>query len=158
LEDEGRSGWLNSMMSFVANPLMRVVLAMYLAVWTPAMCCCAIKSAMGHAPCAIAVQDDAPSCCAAKQKATCCATPTESTAPSESKCRCHEKPVDRLATGTKTIVKAPDFQVGTLQWAPANDAIAAPHFEDAPIAIQLRRAHPPPLHDTLIALRTLLLI
>ena len=59
-------------MTLLFNPLMRVLLAMYLAVWTPAMCCCAIKSALGGESCNEVAKQQLPACCAKLEAPTCC--------------------------------------------------------------------------------------
>jgi hypothetical protein len=54
------------------DPLARVLLAMYLAIWTPAMCCCAIKMAMGGRPCADQIDSGAACCGAPPRPLSCC--------------------------------------------------------------------------------------
>src|SRR5690242_14579286 len=92
--------------------VIRLILAMYLAVWSPAMCCCAIKSALGGSTCS----ERTSTCCArlAPASGDCC--DKEEIAPSccddqdrvsgtsdEGRCRCHEKSIDRLDTGGKAV-------------------------------------------------------
>lgn len=165
----------------MTNPLLRIVLAMYLAIWSPALCCCGVKAAIGQvtrisagrcgeqvmAATPVAAETEAlPSCCAHRQK-----TPEKSQTVGDvratnqcaqhpaSPCRCHDA-VDtkvRLDTGAKIVLPAlgkADFAQAIMFALPASviDTIVP-----AIARSDQRRIHPPSL-TTLLSQRCLLLI
>ena len=86
---------------------IRVVLAAYLAIWSPAVCCCAIKSALrtmtGFQPTAYVSRESNPgSCCGPAADHRESSKPAKAP-PREAGCQCHETTADRLDTGGKTM-------------------------------------------------------
>ena len=92
----------------MSSPLFRIFMAMYLAIWSPAMCCCAIKGGLGRvtgvqvaccsqreavAECtprdAMAMQGSSHSCCAKLQVAQ---TSDDQPAPASGEgCKCRDR-------------------------------------------------------------------
>ena len=113
----------------MAQPWLRILMAAYLAIWSPALCCCDVKLVMGRAtgiqatacgtvtqsPIGVQPLEAAPehACCAqravestANLAVTGCATPSPPSDDEENRCRCHESGDSkiRLDTGSKIIL------------------------------------------------------
>jgi hypothetical protein len=110
----------------MTSPLLRIVLAMYLAIVSPAMCCCDFKAVMGRVTgmhvdaCMMkapqhemAGSGTAPSCCAHRAAAK--AAQTSDQRSDSAPCRCHESMDShmRLDTGAKVTLPAA-IQIDTL--------------------------------------------
>src|SRR5678816_4216896 len=152
--------------------MMRMVVAMYLAIWSPALCCCALKTGLGHvtgtqmrcdqggccskSSIARAPQPRAcPHCAPKTNESSCCSASAprnndESSCPSHQGggCRCHEKSIDRLPldTGGKIILPVLSLLLQPMLMLPG-DAIAMPASTAAQLLAQ--RAYPPPGHSLL---------
>jgi hypothetical protein len=149
---------------FVFFTPARVILAMYMAIWSPALCCCAIKSALGQVT-AVAVFDCGSECCggsmqfrsslersACADESECCGeAPIQTGCERRSDgCRCHDKPVDRLDTGNK--VSVPGLSIDTTPVIAAPDCLSLGRSERPVISNRndsVRRCHPPP-HSLLL--------
>ena len=143
---------------------VRLILAMYLAIWSPAMCCCAIKSALGASGC----EERSRLCCARNistlnhccdtnvpASSVCCAGEDHLSGTSdESRCRCHEKSIDRLDTGSKAIEFSLAVNHFGLLIEHATGACASTDHRQVDLA---SRWHPPP-SNSLFLQRCLLLI
>ena len=111
------------------QPWLRILMAAYLAIWSPALCCCDVKLAMGRmtgvearpcgaaAPSSIDVQPleaaTERSCCAPRAVESdvapvvaACAMPLPSSDDHGNRCRCHETGDSkmRLDTGSKVTL------------------------------------------------------
>lgn len=115
----------------MSDMLLRIILASYLAIWSPAMCCCGVKAVMGavtsietgdcHGMAAASVQFqidsyDAPmgACCAHRNvdvaeadpfDAVCDASQSTSEAPAP--CRCHQAIESKVRLDTGAKIAAP---------------------------------------------------
>ena len=157
----------------IHSPLIHILLALQLVMWSPVMCCCAIKGALGQVT-GLQVQCDQGGCCASSPQATesdCCASSKsdetvdeccrnlESYADQSTRdCTCHERMAGKvqLDTGGKvSLPNATDQVVLTL-------LIASVDFDRMRLVSRgasgdrIARAHPPP--NSLHAQRCLLLI
>jgi hypothetical protein len=157
----------------MSHALLRILMAMYLVIWSPALCCCGIKAALGTvsgvkvalcgetAP--VAMPAEASGCCAKKAvNAMSVAIPTSLPAggagDKPSPCRCHEsvESKSRLDTGAKVTLPAVPL---------AEFAVIAPAVCDVRVTESLIITKPavgfdlpPPWLSTLLAQRCLLLI
>lgn len=156
----------------IHKPIVHILLALQLALWSPVMCCCAIKATLGR------VTGSEAGCCmqrqAAKHRTSCCAMNDDHedsdtgliaggddqspAKPIHDNCRCHDRIVDRvqLNTGGKiTIPKIaehfiPLFLIHAMSPAGANPMKSAAATDRA------RRA--PPSSASLHSQRCLFLI
>jgi hypothetical protein len=101
----------------MTQAMLRMLIAMYLAIWSPAVCCCAIKTAMGavtgvevarcdqQSPARDAQADEG--CCASREGSRDDAEAATSD-DEPSPCRCHETVESkvRLDTGAKVTLPA----------------------------------------------------
>jgi hypothetical protein len=152
------------------SAILRVILATYLAIWTPAMCCCAIKSAMGQAPCHSTEEVRFRSCCALIEKSTrsCCDRElTNDDAPAAtddccndlshgSKCKCHEKSIDRLDTGGKINPSIPTVQLILIDLSPK--VLAAAELAHCLLMCRSMSGHTHPPPRSLFSQRCLFLV
>ena len=163
--------------------LLRILLAMYLALWSPAMCCCGVKALLGRVT-GVAVARcgearEAPvsldeNACAETAERGCCARKGVSlekldvqdalldgrTVPDPSEtCRCHESLASkvRLDTGAKILLPAIAKVAFSIALVPAFPAVVNPPIAMATVRVDQRSGRPPPL-ATLLAQRCLLLI
>ena len=160
----------------ISSPMLRMMLAMYLALWSPALCCCAIKSGVAHvigidgqsgmrsccsqsamrAAAAPAVPS-CPRCAANAAKSNLCAQPSTSgdtwvaASQQDGHCKCHERSIDavRLDTGGRISMPALSAMLGTM--LSDLNGLTAPHSDVLSVQVGIReRAHPPP-SPTLLA-------
>lgn len=156
----------------IHHPLIHILVSLQLALWSPVLCCCAIKGAIGQVTGVISTTCVEDGCCVqpkAKVQPTCCASSIEGTvddaltvsgvlsanedAPG---CTCHERITDRISidTGGKVSVPVPQF-IGLFALAvEVCDGINTDQFVWT--WRMLHHAHPPP--DTLVSRHILLLI
>jgi hypothetical protein len=146
------------------DAVIRILLAAYLGLWTPAWCCCALKSGFGTLAGRTADARRAPSCCAARSHAvapppakSCCdrVDAKDGEDAPASRCRCHETDTHgRLRLDTSA--KAPLLFAALVYAAAAPVAIvvAAPVGQPAPTPASIER--PPP--RTLLAQHCLLVV
>jgi hypothetical protein len=145
----------------------RVFLAVYMALWTPAWCCCAIRgglgvmSGVGGAACAV------DGCCSAAGQTSahgpaehaCCDVDADQPGgdgPSDGPCRCHEIDSDRTRFDTSTRTVLPSLSLAFL--LPPLPELVAPDVSRDPVAMRLslRLDLPPP--TSLLAQHCLLII
>jgi hypothetical protein len=142
---------------------VHILLAFPLALWSPVMCCCAIKGAIGtvagtgHAGCALET------CCANQasvdEPASCCAGDDDNDSSNQlqtkdSNCRCHERVGDKVQLNTGGKIHVP---IAQLIVAHFDVQLEAPRlFQYAALSGAHLRAHPPP--RTLVNQHCLLLM
>lgn len=146
----------------IHHPLVHILLAFQLALWSPVMCCCAIKGVIGTVAgtaaggcetktcCAQQVEDVEPSCCSGAAGMD---APEQVPAKKDGNCRCHERVSAKVQLDTGGKIHMPVPQVAVFI-APV-DAFASP-IPFAAIRNHVLRSHPPP--SALLAQRCLLLI
>ncbi len=167
----------------MTNSLLRILMAAYLAMWSPAVCCCGIKTAIGRmtgvevASCgekaaapAIDEREGSGGCCAHRAAqasndlvASCHRAETANSSSSDDApppCRCHEtveSPV-RLDTGAKVTLPAL-AKIDTLPaMLPVLSVVAMEPSVAEGVEVNDHRSHAPPPRSTLLAQRCLLLI
>ena len=151
-----------------SSPVLRMMVAMYLAIWSPALCCCAIKAGLGHvtgiemscgrtgcgSKASVQKPQEPPACphCAPRaNESDCCAAAANHDDQSTSQpqqdggCKCHEKTIDRLPldTGGKINLPALSLVLHSIFMLPAQGDLSdssTPRVSNAPI----QRAHAPP--------------
>jgi hypothetical protein len=166
----------------MTHPLMRIALAAYLAIWSPAVCCCGVKALLGRVtgvavarcgesreapvsldenPCVQLVEGG---CCAQRESESvetfAIQALNEQSAPDPARpCRCHESFASKvkLDTGAKILLPAVAKAAFSIALLPAFLTVV-----NSPITIATGRVdqHPgrPPPPTTLLAQRCLLLI
>lgn len=155
-------------MSSIVHFHVRMFLAMYLAIWSPAVCCCTM---MGTCRAQAAEQSSAlRDCCATNEQsdqifaaARCCGSASadrDHTGDSlpDDRCNCAERRADRVAAAVwgKIELPKPAMQSMTMSMPDAAGCLASPLTLRR---LQLpNRAHPPPLAGSLHARGCLLLI
>lgn len=146
------------------SPALRILLAAFLAICSPAMCCCTVKNfvagadACGQRSCC--VMGTSARIDAANQPRSCC-DETEGESPSDDDsppCKCHEKSIEltRLDTGVKISIPANLSELGPMMFTAPWPMLVVDAAHGWMVYRSLTRHHPPP--NTLLAQRCLLLI
>jgi len=149
------------------SPALRILLATFLAFWTPAMCCCTVKAwvaehgsdGCGQRSCCVlgtsdrSIKTDEPS--------SCCEESTEESDSHDdsSPCKCHEKSIEltRLDTGGKVSIPALHLELlGSMVFIVPQPMVMVEAGQVWTIRGPRILHHPPP--NTLLAQRCLLLI
>ena len=111
----------------MAHAVTRIFLAMYLVLWAPALCCCAIRGSLGTVTGIGGASCEADQCCTRTEKKptsreSCCAVEADDALakrPSNSPCKCHDVGNDRVRFDTS-------FKLSLVDISPAFIAIPAP--------------------------------
>jgi hypothetical protein len=146
------------------SPVLRILLAAFLAFCTPAMCCCTLKAFVAgtdecgqRSCCVMGVSDRTEN---ADQLGSCCEQrESESDSHDDSlPCKCHEKSIEltRLDTGGKIAVPTIQVELGLMVFIVPNPMIVMEAGQGWVVRGPVIRHHPPP--NTLLAQRCLLLI
>jgi hypothetical protein len=145
---------------------MHSLLAFQLAIWSPVMCCCAIKGAIGavtgveHVGCQIesccaplAQVEEQPSCCDGTETIHSANRSQHST--DDCNCRCDERASEKVQLDTGGKIHVPSLQIAFVFVHVL--LVATPTaYQSAAMGDLRQRPHPPP--HTLLSQRCLLLI